>query len=96
MMVLESEEHARARNARILARLPRPGLATEGYNILSPQGGVTDPLGVLPSLFLRLLERFRQGLHLGVDLADIRLDEPLRRTSGRPSNREDHDWNRHE
>jgi 3-oxoacyl-[acyl-carrier-protein] synthase II len=39
MMVLESEEHALARGARILAALPRPGVVCEGYNILSPEPG---------------------------------------------------------
>ncbi|NOZ00810.1 MAG: beta-ketoacyl-[acyl-carrier-protein] synthase family protein [Deltaproteobacteria bacterium] len=41
MMVLESEESARARGARIRALLHRPGLSSEGYNILSPEPGGT-------------------------------------------------------
>jgi 3-oxoacyl-[acyl-carrier-protein] synthase II len=38
-LVLETEEHARRRGARILAVVHRPGLASEGYNILSPEPG---------------------------------------------------------
>ena len=41
MMVLESEDHARSRGARIRAGLSRPGLSSEGYNILSPEPGGT-------------------------------------------------------
>jgi len=33
MMILESEKHARARNARIYASMPEPGLCSESYNI---------------------------------------------------------------
>lgn len=36
-LVLESEAHALRRGARILAVLHRPGLGSEGYNILSPE-----------------------------------------------------------
>jgi 3-oxoacyl-[acyl-carrier-protein] synthase II len=36
-LVLESREHAAARGARIHAALHRPGLASEGYNIVSPE-----------------------------------------------------------
>jgi len=39
MLVLESAAHALARGARILAELHRPGLSSEGYNILSPEPG---------------------------------------------------------
>lgn len=41
MMVLESEEFALARGARIHAEIFRPGLSSEGYNILSPEPGGT-------------------------------------------------------
>jgi len=41
MMVLESEKSARRRGARIYAEMPRPGLSSEGYNILSPEPGGT-------------------------------------------------------
>jgi 3-oxoacyl-[acyl-carrier-protein] synthase II len=36
-LVLETEAHAVARGARILAILHRPGVASEGYNIVSPE-----------------------------------------------------------
>ena len=39
MLVLETEEHARRRGAKIHALLHRPGLSSEGYNILSPEPG---------------------------------------------------------
>jgi 3-oxoacyl-[acyl-carrier-protein] synthase II len=38
-LVLETEAHAVRRGARILAVLHRPGLNSEGYNILSPEPG---------------------------------------------------------
>ncbi len=38
-LVLETEAHALRRGARILAVVHRPGLNSEGYNILSPQPG---------------------------------------------------------
>jgi 3-oxoacyl-[acyl-carrier-protein] synthase II len=38
-LVVETEAHARLRGARILAVLHRPGLGSEGYNILSPEPG---------------------------------------------------------
>ena len=37
MLIVESEEFARMRKARILAKLSSPGLCSEGYNILSPE-----------------------------------------------------------
>jgi len=37
MLVLESQEHARRRGARIRAELSRPGLTSEAYNIVSPR-----------------------------------------------------------
>lgn len=39
MLVLESAEHAASRGARLYAEMPRPGLVSEGYNILSPKPG---------------------------------------------------------
>lgn len=39
MLVLESAAHAQKRGARIYATLHRPGLCSEGYNILSPEPG---------------------------------------------------------
>lgn len=36
-LVLESASHAAARGARVVARLHRPGLSSEGYNIVSPE-----------------------------------------------------------
>jgi 3-oxoacyl-[acyl-carrier-protein] synthase II len=38
-LVLESAAHAAARGARVHAALHRPGLASEGYNIVSPEPG---------------------------------------------------------
>lgn len=38
-LVLESAAHAAARGARVHAVLHRPGLASEGYNIVSPEPG---------------------------------------------------------
>jgi len=38
-LVVERLEHARSRGARILARMFRPGLSSEAYNILSPEPG---------------------------------------------------------
>ena len=37
ILVLESEEFARKRDAHIYARMSSPGLYSEGYNILSPE-----------------------------------------------------------
>lgn len=61
MLVLESEEHARARGARILAVMHRPGLASEGYNILSPE---PDGKGMARTMRLALA-------HAGLQPRDI-------------------------
>lgn len=37
MLILESMDHAKKRNARIYAKAALPGLSSEAYNILSPQ-----------------------------------------------------------
>lgn len=37
MLVLESEEHAKARKVRIYTEIRRPALLSEGYNIMAPQ-----------------------------------------------------------
>jgi 3-oxoacyl-[acyl-carrier-protein] synthase II len=39
LLVLESQESARRRGARVYALMPPPGLSSEAYNILSPQAG---------------------------------------------------------
>lgn len=39
MMVVESENHAKKRGAKLYARLFRPGLSSEAYNMLSPKPG---------------------------------------------------------
>ena len=39
VLVLESQESARRRGARVYALMPPPGLSSEAYNILSPQAG---------------------------------------------------------
>jgi 3-oxoacyl-[acyl-carrier-protein] synthase II len=38
-LVLERQEHAQARGARVVARMALPGLSSESYNILSPEPG---------------------------------------------------------
>jgi 3-oxoacyl-[acyl-carrier-protein] synthase II len=39
MLVVESEDHAKKRGAKLYCRLFRPGLSSEAYNMLSPQPG---------------------------------------------------------
>ncbi len=39
MLILESEQSAKARGAKIYAEIKRPALLSEGYNIVSPQKG---------------------------------------------------------
>jgi 3-oxoacyl-[acyl-carrier-protein] synthase II len=39
MLVVESEDHAKKRGAKLYARMFRPGLSSEAYNMLSPQPG---------------------------------------------------------
>lgn len=39
MLVVESEDHAKRRGAKLYCRIHRPGLCSEAYNMLSPQPG---------------------------------------------------------
>ena len=41
MLVVESEDHAKKRGAKLYGRMFRPGLSSEAYNMLSPQPGGT-------------------------------------------------------
>jgi 3-oxoacyl-[acyl-carrier-protein] synthase II len=47
MLVVESQEHAQKRSAKIYAKLYRPGLSSEAYNMLSPQ---PSGLGMIASM----------------------------------------------
>jgi 3-oxoacyl-[acyl-carrier-protein] synthase II len=51
MLVLESVAHARRRGARIRAEMPMPALASESYNILSPE---PDGAGMARTMALAL------------------------------------------
>ncbi len=60
VLVLESLQHARRRDARIYAQLSRPALTTEAFNILSPQrAGVGMAVTMRRSLELAGLEPAR-------------------------------------